>query len=65
MRALKIKLYVHTYRDTSEIQHYAVFTLQIFIEGGIGNGYRGDIAIDDVMLSKGSCRNEGEGSNSF
>ena len=65
MRALKIKLYAHTYRDTSEIQHYAVFTLQIFIEGGIGNGYRGDIAIDDVMLSKGSCRNAGEGNNSF
>ena len=56
--------YAHTYRDTSKIQHYAVFTLQIFIEGGIGNGYQGDIAIDDVMLSKGSCRNEGEG-NSF
>ena len=24
MRALKIKLYPHTYRDTSEIQHYAI-----------------------------------------
>ena len=41
------------------------FNLQIVIEGGIGNGYRGDIAIDDVMLSKGSCRNEGEGNKSF
>ena len=24
MRALKIKLYAHTYLDTSEIQHYAI-----------------------------------------
>ena len=24
MRALKIKLYPHTYRDTTEIQHYAI-----------------------------------------
>ena len=24
MCALKIKLYAHTYRDTTEIQHYAI-----------------------------------------
>ena len=24
MRALKIKLHAHTYRDTTEIQHYAI-----------------------------------------
>ena len=29
--------------------------LQIVIEGLVGSGYRGDIAIDDVAMTSGSC----------
>ena len=28
---------------------------QIVIEGLVGSGYRGDIAIDDVAMTSGSC----------
>ncbi|XP_022798346.1 uncharacterized protein LOC111336503 [Stylophora pistillata] len=33
----------------------------ITIEGGIGNGYHGDIAIDDLTLERESCSNVGLG----
>lgn len=37
-----------------------VFFLQLVFEGIIGNGYQSDIAIDDVLISSGSCGNLGD-----
>ena len=31
-------------------RYHAVFTVQIIFEGVVGNGYTGDIAVDDVKL---------------
>ena len=28
---------------------------QVIFEGVVGNGYAGDIALDDVFISKGEC----------
>lgn len=36
------------------------FFLQLVFEGIIGNGYQSDIAIDDVLISSGSCGNLGD-----
>lgn len=34
------------------------FGIQIKIEGVVGGSYTGDLAIDDISFTKGSCRGE-------
>ena len=29
--------------------------LQVVFEGVVGNGYQGDIAIDDISMTQGNC----------
>ena len=34
--------------------------LQVVFEGVIGNGYQGDIAIDDISVMNGKCSSPGK-----
>lgn len=37
-----------------------IFVLKLVFEGIRGSGIQGDIAIDDVAVTTGSCRNPGK-----
>lgn len=37
-----------------------VFSLQLVFEGVVGNGFSGDIAIDDITVAPGPCGGDGK-----
>ena len=48
-------LYAWIVIEGTVISYVALFCWQVVIEGTVGVSYRGDIAIDDVAMSDGSC----------
>ena len=45
----------------TQITFSAQHDYQIIIEGIVGSDYRGDIAVDDIFLSRGACPRVGKG----
>ena len=46
---------VHVKVISEHLHDLQLLSLQVVIEGVVGSGYRGDIAIDDVAMTSGSC----------